>query len=312
MNYILHGKEETRVLQKLQALKNKYQTSQSTYYFDAQSVSQDIVLDEIDSVSMFDDCKMVVIKNASFLSSKDKTKYDIESFIARSNKQEDVIIVFLVMADKLDTRKKLVKQLASISTVYPCISLDDKSVGSYVREQMEHIGLKMDGPTFNYVCKRIGYDSMRISQELNKLRTYNSFVSMEDVQALLVNEPMHNVFKMVDALFDKNGLLLISYYRNFRALKMEPVAINGLLSGQVRFLFQVRELMDEGYYKDDIASILKAHPYRVQLSMQRANRFTSDELLEQLSILANLDQSIKMGLIDKDEGFEQFFLKMCA
>lgn len=44
--------------------------------------------------------------------------------------------------------------------------------------------------------------------------------------------------------------------------------------------------------------------------MQRAYNFTSDELLEKLSILAKLDQDMKMGLVDKDEGFEQFILGM--
>ena len=91
---------------------------------------------------------------------------------------------------------------------------------------------------------------------------------------------------------------------------MEPIAINGLLSGQIRFLFQVRVLMDQGNSKEEIARRLKAHPYRVQINMQRAYNFTSNELLEKLSILAKLDQDMKMGLVDKDEGFEQFILGM--
>ena len=77
---------------------------------------------------------------------------------------------------------------------------------------------------------------------------------------------------MVDALFERNALRLLAYYRNFRKLNMEPVAINGLLSGQIRFLFQVRVLMDQGNSKEEIAKRLKAHPYRVQINMQRAYR----------------------------------------
>lgn len=310
MNYILHGIDLNRITQKLNAIKNKHHIKDSVVNFDATNVSQDVILNEIDSMSIFDDTKMIVVENATFLSSKDSTKYDVEQFIERSSKDEAVIVVFCCPSEKLDTRKKVVKQLVSLSSVYACISLDDKSVPGYVREQMQELDLKMDLDAQKWFISRIGTDVLRIRQELIKLRTYSSHITLSDVQALVSPEPLNDVFKMVDALFEKNSLRLLAYYRNFRKLNMEPVAINGLLSSQIRFLFQVRVLMDQSYSKDEIARALKAHPYRVQINMQRARSFSADELLEQLSILATLDQNMKMGLVDKDEGFEYFILNM--
>lgn len=253
---------------------------------------------------------MIVIENATFLSSKDTTKYDIKGFIDRSTNDESVILVFCCPSDKLDTRKKAVKELISKSTVYPCIALDEKSLPGYINEELKKLNLKMDRDAIKWFSARAGFDALRIEQELIKFKTFNDHITLKDVQDLMVCEPLNDVFKMVDALFERNALRLLAYYRNFRKLNMEPVAINGLLSGQIRFLFQVRVLMDQGNYKEEIARRLKAHPYRVQINMQRAYNFTSDELLEKLSILAKLDQDMKMGLVDKDEGFEQFILGM--
>ena len=113
---------------------------------------------------------------------------------------------------------------------------------------------------------------------------------------------MNDIFKMVDAFFSQNGILLLAYYRNFRKLNMQPVAIVALLASQIRFLFQVRVLT--------IAQELKANPYRVKLNMQKAMRFSSEALLYNLSLLADFDQQMKMGKIDKDDGFEYFCLNL--
>lgn len=309
MNYILHGHDEGRVKQKINALKTKHHI-ENVIVFDATDDEQQDVFNEMDTISIFDDDKMIVIENATFLSSKDTTKYDIKGFIDRSTNDESVILVFCCPSDKLDTRKKAVKELISKSTVYPCIALDEKSLPGYINEELKKLNLKMDRDAIKWFSARAGFDALRIEQELIKLKTFNDHITLKDVQDLMVCEPLNDVFKMVDALFERNALRLLAYYRNFRKLNMEPVAINGLLSGQIRFLFQVRVLMDQGNYKEEIARRLKAHPYRVQINMQRAYNFTSDELLEKLSILAKLDQDMKMGLVDKDEGFEQFILGM--
>ena len=91
---------------------------------------------------------------------------------------------------------------------------------------------------------------------------------------------------------------------------MQPVAIVALLASQIRFLFQVRVLMDEGKAQATIAQELKANPYHVKLNMQKAMRFSSEALLYNLSLLADFDQQMKMGKIDKDDGFEYFCLNL--
>ena len=308
MNIILHGSDASRIQKHLSSLKTKYKIDTPVIHIDASSQPQAELLFEMDSFSIFDEAKMIVVDNCSFLSSKDTTKYDIQALIDRSN--IETIVVYCCLSDKLDQRKKLVKELASKSQVIACIALDEKSKTSYVNEICKRIGLDMDYDAMKYFNAIIGLDSIRIENELNKLKLYSNSVTVEDVKALVSVEPLNDVFKMVNALFEKKALRFLAFYRNFRELNMEPIAINGLLSGQIRFLFQVKVLMDERHSKDEIASILKAHPYRIKISMERANLFSYDELLDMLEQLANLDQNIKRGLVDKDEGFEQFALDM--
>lgn len=309
MIYILHGTQESRVQQKLDALKKKHKIQDNIVTIDAANTSQDVLWNEMDSVSIFEDTKMIVVENATFLSSKDKTHYSLEELLKRKE-NDSLIVVYCCPSEKLDKRKTLVKKMIASAKVYACIALDDKSLPSYVEERMNRLQLTMDREAYQYFIARAGQDAMRIDSELNKLKTYADRITLEDVKALMSVEPLNDVFKMVDALFERNALRLLAYYRNFRQLNMEPVAINGLLASQLRFLFQVRVLMDARYTSDEIASRLKAHPYRVKVNVKRASNFTGEELLEQLSLIASLDQNMKMGLVDMDQGFEQFVLEM--
>lgn len=308
MYYILYGEDKSMISHKLAAILKKHKLN--TYIrFDALNSSQSDVLSEMDSLSIFDDIKMICIENCSFLSSKNMTDYEIEPFLVR--KDTECIVVFIVSSAKLDGRKKLVKELSACSTSYACIPLDEKSIRPYVQDKLKEYKITVDSKTLNWMCARIGYDPLHIEKEMEKISTFSLRPSYEDITHLMVIEPVDNVFKMTDAFFDHNGLLLMAFYRNFRKYKgMETVAMVALLASQIRFMFQVHVLMDQGLREDSIAKELHAHPYRVKVSMQKASRFSSEELLGYLSDLSQFDRDMKMGKIDKDDGFEYFCLNM--
>lgn len=64
---------------------------------------------------------------------------------------------------------------------------------------------------------------------------------------------------------------------------MEPIAILALLASQIRFVYQVRVLMDEGRSQNDMMKILNASSGRIWNSMRNARRFRADQLLDDLA-----------------------------
>ena len=308
MIYILYGKDKSMVSMKLEAIKKRHHIQENVNIYDAQIDEISNVLQDLDAYSIFDDDKMIIVNNCTFLSSKNTTNYEVDPFLVR--KDTDMILVLVCPSDKLDTRKKKVKEISGCATLYSSLALDEKSQKFYVQDKLKEYGVKVDFKTLDWMTSRMGLDPMCIQNEIEKISIYSKHPTFEDVQNLLVVEPMNDIFKMVDAFFSQNGILLLAYYRNFRKLNMQPVAIVALLASQIRFLFQVRVLMDEGKAQATIAQELKANPYRVKLNMQKAMRFSSEALLYNLSLLADFDQQMKMGKIDKDDGFEYFCLNL--
>lgn len=62
--------------------------------------------------------------------------------------------------------------------------------------------------------------------------------------------------------------------------------------------------------ENNIASILKIHPYRVKLANQNAKKYDADTLLTYLKKLADLDIDIKTGQIDKTLGLELLIISL--
>lgn len=307
MLYILYGEDESRMEYKLETIKEKEQCDQIERY-SARRDGRDVIENALQTVSLFAEKPMVIVEQAVFLGAKNDTPLDparIEERIA-----DDRVVVLLAPVRKLDSRKKAVKALAGRATVIECMPLDEKSQPAEIRTMLKEKHLTMDRDAFEWFCENAGFSSAVLSGQLDKLALYGSSLHLEDVQALTTVEPTKNVFRMTDALFARDRLRLLELYRNFRSQNMEPQAILGLLAGQIRFVYQVRVLMDAGASREQMMETLNASSGRIWNTSRTAARFQADQLLENLALLSRLDETIKRGLSEKDTAFENFILQI--
>lgn len=306
---VLYGNDSSRIDMKLEEIKRR-EKNKEQLDFDAAKQSQGEILRDLDAGNLFGEERLFVIRNADFLGKsrkENRINYDLKAFLMRKNDQDH--LVFCLDQDVLSKRKE-VKEFLDQCQLLACKALDQKNQKSYVLSCCKEANITMNSEALNWFCAHIGFKAARIHNEIEKLAIYSKKITLEDVKALVASEPVDDVFKMSDALFAKNGLRLIAFYRNFRAQNMETVQIIALLASQIRFLLQVRILMDEHKTKEMMIQELNAHPYRIKLMMEKAQNFSADELLKQLALLADLDYDLKSGKIDRDEGFENFALNL--
>lgn len=310
MIYILVGEDPSRMEYKLETIRQKEKCDQSDR-FDCRKAAKEEVENALETLSLFAEKTMVILENAAFLGAKNDTGLDLERIAGKALAgKDDKVIVFELPARKMDTRKKKVKELKEQATVIDCMPLDEKSQPAEIRQMMKERNMQMEPKAFEWFCENAGFSSPSLASQLDKLALYSSTLKLEDVRALTTVEPTHNVFKMTDALFARNRLKLLELYRIFRGQNMEPQAILGLLAGQIRFVYQVRVLMDQNLSKEQIMDRLNASSGRIWNTMRNASRFSAGQLLENLALLSHLDQAIKSGQMDKDTAFENFILQI--
>lgn len=304
---ILYGKDEARMRYKATQIREKHGLKNWTWV-DAEKTDMEAGLMSADSISLFAEPTMTVVANATFLSARNTTRWDLEKVSVRDG--GDNILVYLVPAEKLDTRKKLVKQMSAQATVMACLPLDDKNVVSVIQEMMQEKQMSLSADALEWFAAHAGRDTMVLEQELEKLKTFADHLELEDVRALAVSEPEQDVFVMTEALFARDVPLLLETYRSFRQRKMDPLEINALLAGQVRFVYQVKVLAEQRNSQDEIAQRLKVKKGRVYFTLKKAARLSAGELGGWLKKLADLDLDLKGGSADRDLAYEQFIISL--
>lgn len=119
-----------------------------------------------------------------------------------------------------------------------------------------------------------------------------------------------NIFKLVDAVIQKNKKLIFNTYKKLVSDKEEPAVIISLLANNIMLILECSILLNEGMSSKDIASKLKEHPYRVSLAINNSYKVKKEELIDNLNKLAELDYQIKTGEVDKFKGLEAYFINL--
>lgn len=281
---------------------NKYDLT-NTYLTD--------IINDASSMSLFDDKKIIIVNNSYIFTGTTKKALEQDSTILENylnNINDNTILIFIVNNDKLDERKKITKLVKKIGTVKEFNNIDNISL---VKELFSDYNISTDN--IKYLLERVGDDTTLLATEIGKIKIYkdkDKNITKDDITNLISKSLEVNNFKLIDAIINKNKNEAIMLYQDRIKLNEEPIAIIIALANQIRIMYQVKELYLNGYTENNIASILKIHPYRVKLANQNSKKYDSDILLNYLKQLANLDISIKTGKIDKQLGLELFILAL--
>ena len=269
------------------------------------------IINDASSMSLFSDKKIIIVNNAYIFTGTNK-KYteqnteELENYL--NNINDNTILIFTINNEKLDERKKITKSVKKNGIVKDFNSIDNISL---VKNLFEDYSISNDN--VKYLISRVGEDSSLLASEIEKIKIYKNddkTITHDDITNLTTKSLEVNNFKLIDAIINKNKAEAFSLYQDRIKLNEEPIAIIISLANQIRIMYQVKQLYLEGYTENNIASILKIHPYRVKLASQNARKYDSDILLNYLKQLADLDINIKTGKVDKTLGLELFIIAL--
>ena len=269
------------------------------------------IINDASSMSLFSDKKIIIVNNAYIFTGANKkcieqNTEELENYL--NNINDNTILIFTTNNEKLDERKKITKLVKKNGIVKDFNSIDNISL---VKNLFEDYSISNDN--VKYLISRVGEDSSLLASEIEKIKIYKNddkTITHDDITNLTTKSLEVNNFKLIDAIINKNKAEAFSLYQDRIKLNEEPIAIIISLANQIRIMYQVKQLYLDGYTENNIASILKIHPYRVKLASQNARKYDSDILLNYLKQLADLDINIKTGKVDKTLGLELFIIAL--
>jgi len=284
--------------------------------FNMKEITINEAIQEAESFPFFGNHRLIFIIDPYFLTGeKVKTEpnhdlKELESYI--QNPSDFSVVVFFAPYEKLDKRKKITKLLNKKAEILDVQPMKEKQLTTYVKQLCKSKGYQMKDQTFELLLNRTDYNLTKLMSELEKLFIFHSntkFIEKSSVETLVTQSLENNVFEINDLVLNKEAKNAIEVFQDLILQKEDPIKIIALMMGQFRLLIQVKILRAKGYQQGDIASVLKVHPYRVKLAMQKEQKFSQKLLSSAYHQLIDSDFKIKSGQVDPEIQFELFVMK---
>lgn len=308
--YLIYGNDYSLIKREIDKI-TKEINDVTTYDLSLEKV--DNLLNDASVISMFGDKKALIGENALFLStSSSSINHDLD-YLQRylEDDNHDNIVIFTLNENKLDERKKIVKLLKKRATVIHKDVIKDKDLPDFVRDEFFNNGYKIDYKAASYFVQYAGSNVDILISEINKMMMYkdgDKIIKIEDINEITSKKMNDNIFDLSNAIMDKDFKKMYECYNDLMTLKEEPIKIIAMLGSTFTLVYQCKLLYNDGKRQNEIADILKVHPYRVKLAIE--NNYKINNIKEILKKLHNLDYEIKSGQTDKVVALDNFLLHL--
>ncbi len=316
MHFIIKSNISNLINKQISALKSKLEESREVEVikFDMEVVSLNEILEEANTFPMWSDFKLIVCNNANFLTSKGisnsefENNYDLLDEYISSNSAFSSIV--FVVGENFDKRKKIYKSISKVCKTFDLDEFDNNKVVSMVISRLEKEGKTISNEDARYVCERLNYNLSLIFTEIYKLCLVSEEVVTREIVNLLISRTIEdNIFELTTAVMNCDVKSAYLIYNDLVMNKEEPIAMIAMIANQFRLILQAKGYANLGVNKKEIASILKVHPYRVELALQNKS-FNKKMVLNYLDELCDIDYKIKSGKQDKHDALELFLLSL--
>ncbi|MYL33408.1 DNA polymerase III subunit delta [Pontibacillus yanchengensis] len=313
--YLLYGTESYLVQDIQQAIvqygltEEEQEVNLSIYDLEEFPI-QEVVMDA-ETFPFFGERKILICKNASLFKAKpDKAQVEHDMSVLQQYLTEPVdysILVFIAPYEKVDERKKVIKQIKQQGKVIPCQSLKEHEMSDWIQSIARELHINIESAAIDVFIQENGTNLMAIRNELQKMSSYvgdEGTITKDIAEMLAAHNPQASALKLVDAVMNQNVEQAILLYKDLEKQNEEPIALLALLASQFRLIYQSKLLKQKGYSQNQMAQQIKAHPFAIKMALKRERGFSEGQLAQITQLLTEADASMKQGKMEKNLSFE--------
>lgn len=321
--YVLHGAETYIMSEWLELLTSKWVSPETKDFalsrYDLHETPLEAVIEDAETPPFLAERKVVIAAGAQFLTGgrdTSRAEHRVEALSAYAERPaEHAVVVLTVSAEKLDERKKVVKQLKQQAAVLSFQALGPAELHQWLTKKAGAWNVRLEEQAAELLLRRVGGSCGTLASEIEKLALYvgrGNTVDERAVEALTVRTTEQNVFQLVEEIARLQPDRALTILHDLLKEKEEPIKLLMLIARQFRMMLGAKELSRQGFSNTQMASQLGAHPYAVKLAAEQAKRYKPETLERIMADLAELDVGMKTGAVDKVFGLELFILRLGA
>lgn len=273
-------------------------------------------IEAVKSPPMMSEHKLIEWHFADLDKLKDK---DVSRLCELAEEKENypyATVIISALPDGFDqgTQKKPTKLYKSLSEAFDILNFEkssDAQLSVWIQKHFLSEGLTASKETSMEILVRVGHSMQALAFEIDKLSCYARAHSLTEITPEHVREICSasiesEAFAISNAIIEKNTEKAFLALQDMKMQRVDAGAVLSQLAKTYADLMSVSLFSEEGKSTDDIAAIMKFHPYKLALYMTAAKKLGSEKIAASLSSLIKTDSASKSGGISGYEAVEIF------
>ena len=333
---VLHGEEQYLVNFYGDLLVKKF-VNEATKSLDLVELDRDNmsaaeVIENLETISMLSERKVVLIRN--FIDAKgklpknmDAKSNEFKTFAEYIKSVPDSALLILTAAKQEDTSaasrrgyEALIKKICPSGKAYDFTPLDPPQLRGFIEKRFHGSGKAYRPAVIELILRECGYGNKNIDyglyeleNDLKKIIAHCGAapeITKDDVIGVIASNPENDVFGMIEAIAIRRKDRALKLLHNIMEDGGSEFAVLALLTKQLEIMLIAREMKDEGMSGSAIeAALSKSHNARdfvVRRALTNASKFRTEDLKRILSAAYDIDYNIKSGLYSGTLALELF------
>lgn len=308
VNFIIWADDYLAAIEKIEEIKKGFDITSDPIMYNLNDEGLYSLVDELTTVSLFDDTKFVVAKGTENLFSSKSDKAFTELLKAMNDQNSSNILVLLFM-DGLDFNNERYSLLKRFSS-YIEIKTKNIKLDEFAKKVFNDDGFSVEESVIQLLISYSGSLS-KLKSYIDQLECYKyeeKKITTNDVLTLIPSPLDDNVYSLIDAVLANNKKLMLKGYQDMKLKSMQASNLVSMLINKFQELYNVNILIKSGFNQAALAEALNISSGRAYYMIKNAKSYTMSDIKKHLDLLNELDYKIKTGQIDQNLGLELYFL----
>lgn len=309
MILFIHGADTFRSRQKLQELKQKFQTDVDPQGYNlshliATDSSMADIANAISAAPFMASKRMVVVEMISQQKRSEKEEESLVALMKKMHEDETIVVIFEEGIKKTELKKGLMREIAKTQYTFAFPKWKDAEVAGWMAQELQKAGVIMDRNALGYLSSSVGDDLWRAKTEVHKICMYAQATQKEideaTIKKLVISPVQDDIFGLVDAISQKRTANALRRLTDQIDSGSHEFAVLSMIARQFRVLQRIKDNATTGI-----------HPYVVKKTSGLANSFPQEKINDSYQALAEFDQYAKRSIVQPREGLIQAVTKIC-
>ncbi len=318
MVFFFYGDNSYEIAQAVSKIKNRYQEQTGglldVEVCDMSELPLGELLDALGTQPMFAGSRLMIIRNLGTNTTANQKIADILQLIPKST-------VAILIDQEVDRRSTYFRTLSKLNNSKEFVPLDQAKMRNWIKREVERFGGTIDSLAIQKLYERVaheyrprdraamraaGADQWQLTEEIKKLIGFNSNITTETIEELVVPNIEQTIFELVDAVTRGHSREALKIYQNISERGVSDQQILAMLNWQYRGIV----LAKDNVGSNDYISVFGLNPYTANKAATLGNAMNFEQLQQAYRLMVGADLSIKSGEKPSELAIEQLLYEL--